>query len=419
MANIDEEWAAFIRSQTRPTWLSESIDSSRHTDSVENHLHGARSFHKKTELTTSDIRKEWSLANQEDVVLDEEYTYTEVPSECSELYISTKTKVLFLNKSGIDLNALFWSMPVIEYWRPVEGVVNKQIKIESNTMEEYEELVKRLKTIPYYTESAIKQINNPSARRIKFKDQRKITVGVCKKDIMNCRGRVRKAFDNCFAIIMRYKSNETFREIHVKIFSTGKLEIPGILNEEMLDKTRDMLIRVLQPHFEEPIGFLDCNPDDNVLINSNFNCGFYVNRDSLFAILREKYGVETSFDPCIYPGIKCKFYFNNELGFDPQTQRGIITEEDCSMKMSELNINKKYKEVSFMIFRTGSCLIVGNCTEKILTYVYEFIKKILMDEREHIMTVSEEHQVKNKKPKQRKRMVAMTSDYVMSIPSAV
>ena len=64
-----------------------------------------------------------------------------------------------------------------------------------------------------------------------------------------------------------------------------------------------------------------------------------------------------------------------------------------------------------MIFRTGSCLIVGNCTEKVLTYVYEFIKKVIMAERDVIITASEEQQVKNKKPKQRKRIVSMTADY--------
>jgi len=400
MASIDDEWAEFIRSQNNDVCVSLN----------------SYTTHKNQDKGPT----------PEGIVIDNEV-------ECGDLYISTKTKVLFLNKSGIDLNALFWSVPVIEYWRPIEGVVNKQIKIESNTAEEYEELVKKLKTIPYYTESAIKQINNPSARRIKFKDQRKITVGVCKKDIMNCRGRVRKAFDNCFAIILRYKSNcppgqsgldntSAFREIHVKIFSTGKLEIPGILNDQMLDKTREMLLAVLTPYFESnpdetalntgPLKFLESNTEENVLINSNFNCGFFVNRDKLFAILREKHEIETSFDPCIYPGIKCKFYFNHELGFDTEVQNGIITEEDRNQKMSELSINKKYTEVSFMIFRTGSCLIVGNCTEKILTYVYDYIKAILMEEKHNIMTVSEQQQVKNKKPKQRKRMVAMTADYI-------
>jgi hypothetical protein len=47
----------------------------------------------------------------------------------------------------------------------------------------------------------------------------------------------------------------------------------------------------------------------------------------------------------------------------------------------------KYKqivEVSFMIFRTGSILIVGMCNENVLYIIYEFIKKMLINEFYHI-----------------------------------
>ena len=39
-----------------------------------------------------------------------------------------------------------------------------------------------------------------------------------------------------------------------------------------------------------------------------------------------------------------------------------------------------------MIFRTGSVLIVGKCSEKVLVYIYEFIRKILQDEFHKIAT---------------------------------
>ncbi len=39
-----------------------------------------------------------------------------------------------------------------------------------------------------------------------------------------------------------------------------------------------------------------------------------------------------------------------------------------------------YYEVSFMIFRTGSILIVGKCNEDILTTIYRFICNILESE---------------------------------------
>ena len=44
------------------------------------------------------------------------------------------------------------------------------------------------------------------------------------------------------------------------------------------------------------------------------------------------------------------------------------------------------KEISFMIFRTGSILIVGNCTKKVLYIIYNFLKKILKNEYVEINT---------------------------------
>lgn len=335
---------------------------------------------------------------------------------CEDLYISTKTKVLFLNRE-IDLQSLFWGIHVEEYWKPVECVVKKQMKIVSKTPEEYAELVERLKSVNYYTEHIIKQINNPSARRIKFKDERKITVGVSKKDIMNCRSKVKNAFYNCFAIILRFKYLGIFREIHVKVFNTGKLEIPGVLNHEIFDIVSRKILEVLQPHVSTPLCFVEDKNDDNVLINSNFNCGFYIDRDALFAILRsEKYGLDASYDPCIYPGIKCKFYFNNELGYDMEKQTGSLLPEDRNAKPDAID-KKKYCEVSFMIFRTGSCLIVGNCSENTLKFIFGFIKHILTTEYANICVANSDVAVKDKKQKLRKKNVNISSNYYSTLIS--
>jgi len=329
---------------------------------------------------------------------------------CDDLYISTKTKVLFLNQK-IDIYTIFWKIPVIQYWEAKSGVIKKQMKIVSKTQEEYEEYKTRLENIPYYTENIIKQIDNPTARRMKFKDERKITIGVSKKDIMNCRGKVKNAFYNCFAIIVRFGYEGAFREIHVKIFNTGKLEIPGILNAEFLVIIKQKVLDYLQPHIETPLDYLENSNSDSVLINSNFNCGFYIQREMLHSILRsDKYRIESAFDPCSYPGVKCKFYFNNELGFDSPLQNGQVLEEDRRMKMSELGETKKYTEVSFMIFRTGSCLIVGNCSEEILQFIFTFIKNILKIEYANISVDNDKQLVKIKKTKLRKRTIYTTGE---------
>jgi hypothetical protein len=335
--------------------------------------------------------------------------------EFSELYISTKTKVLFVNQP-IVINSVFWNIPIVDYWRPESGVIKKQMKIVSKDPAEYEDLKAKLSTVQYYVDNIIKQIDNPTARRIKFKDERKITIGISRKDIINSRGKIKNAFYNCFAMILRFQYKGKYKEIHVKVFNTGKLEIPGIINVELLDIVKAMILDILTPHLPDPIAFIENEEDGNVLINSNFNCGFFINRDRLHAILRgEKYGIEAAYDPCSYPGVKCKFYFNNEIGFNSEAQNGKIQSSDRNMKMSELIDSKKYTEVSFMIFRTGSGLIVGNCSDKILFHIFDFIKNILMNEYENVCVTNEVPVIKDKTIKIKKRIAVVTTEYYKQI----
>jgi len=363
---------------------------------------------------------------------------------CDELYISTKTKVLYFNQQ-IDIQNIFWKIPIIEYWKPEEGVIKKQIKIVCKTPEETEEYKEKLKHISYYREHIIKQVNNPTARVLKYKDERKITVGISKKDIINLRGKIKNAFYNCFVIIIRFKFEGKFREIHVKVFNTGKMEIPGVFNSDQLAIVKTKIMSVVEPllqnHRPECNGgefnvlaersaskaqnTTDCQreninekleineplTDENVLINSNFNCGYYIDRERFYNILSSKYGIECSFDPCSYPGVKCKYYFNNEKGFGEKDQTGQISNEDRRMKMSDLGDYKKYTEVSFMVFRTGSCLIVGNCSEQILRYIFRFLKNVLFNEYPYISIANETPNIKEKKVKQKKKTMYFTPSY--------
>ena len=63
-------------------------------------------------------------------------------------------------------------------------------------------------------------------------------IGLSSKDVINQRKK-KSAFYNCFAVIYRIKINNSFKEIHVKIFNTGKLEIPGVQNDHELYYTLD------------------------------------------------------------------------------------------------------------------------------------------------------------------------------------
>ncbi len=338
--NIDQEWENFISSGNGDDIISDDDD----IDQIDEILK-----HNAEEYISANIEMDINTP------------------KASNIYISTKTKIAYLN-TVVDLKKIFWDVPIINYSKPQNGVIKKQMKFNSFTKEELDEIQSKINYDEYCEEHVITHIDNP-AGRIKFKDIRKISIGISKKDIMSFRCKKKSAFYNCFVIILRMKVDNIFKEFHVKVFNTGKLEIPGIQNERIFGLILEEILKTLQPHIKDK---LDYKPDSNetVLINSNFNCGFFINREALYDILKFKYNIQSIYDPCSYPGIQCKFYYNPDIGI----QNG------CQISAENKHLYTNVKEVSFMIFRTGSVLIVGKCDENVLMIIYDFLKIILNDE---------------------------------------
>ena len=212
----------------------------------------------------------------------------------------------------------------------------------------------------------------------------------------NYRSKKKKAFYNCFVVIIRIKIDTEFREFHVKMFHSGKLEIPGVQSDKIYEIVLHNIIDILQPFHDYTLQYKQ--KSDIILINSNFSCGFFINREILYDILRNKYNIQAIYDPCSYPGIQCKFYYNNDIGVQSGMQ---ITTEN----------KEKYKNiiaVSFMIFRTGSVLIVGMCEENVLDDIYQFLKALLRAEFKYIcqkIITEEDLILKDKKKKPRKKIM--------------
>ena len=165
--------------------------------------------------------------------------------KCSDIYISTQTKIAFLNQN-INLSDLFWKIPVTPYHTPTECVIKKQMKVNSTTEEEVDMVEKLTRDTPgIVIIDTIAKINNPNARKVKFKDVRKINIGLCKKDLVSYRTKKKGAFYNCFVLILRIKNKHAFKEAHVKVFNTGKLEIPGIQDTLFLYKVLDKLVSIM------------------------------------------------------------------------------------------------------------------------------------------------------------------------------
>ena len=305
-------------------------------------------------------------------------TISNIRKKFTPIYISTKTKIAYLNQP-VDIYDIFWKIPVQHYYTRAEGVIKKQIKFQTTDPAVVASIKEKLQGQPRcYDEFIIEHIDNPTGR-IPYKDQRKVSIGLCKKDLAGGSHKKKRAFFNCFVVILRInggiaslherapEDDILYKEMHVKVFNTGKLEIPGIQEDTMLIKVLELLVLVLRPLLGDELDYIR-NRCETALINSNFNCGFYIDRDKLFQLLKYKYRMNCNYDSCSYPGIQSKFYY---IPDKPQNEQN--GQQPVLMSMP-------YYEVSFMIFRTGSILIVGKCNEDILHTIYRFICMILETE---------------------------------------
>ena len=275
------------------------------------------------------------------------------------------------------------------------------MKFNSLTPEEVSAILQEKTKYDYVDDYIISQVHATDGRS-KFKDIRKVSIGICKKDITSYRCKRKSAFYNCFVVILRLLHNDVYKEIHVKVFNTGKLEIPGIQDAFILNKVLALLVDILTPLVvltaNVPLKFLD-EKSETVMINSNFSCGYYINREKMYKLLKYKYKINSNFDPCSYPGIQCEFYHDASL----KKQNGVQPPVDTKSK-SDTVISK----ISFMIFRTGSVLIVGKCSEEMLYEIYDFLCQMFetdYDEIKGTNLIAKTTPTKEKARKFRKKVI--------------
>jgi len=301
--------------------------------------------------------------------------------KCSDIYISTKTEIAHLS-SSINYLDVFWKIPLISYSDNMEGVIKKQIKITNYTEEDNKNMIDNLRKWDIVNTDLISSVRNDvGTKKPTYKDVHKISIGISTKDILSQRCKKKGAFYNCFVMTLRIKLDGVFRELHVKVFNTGILEIPGIQSDKMYCYVLDMIVKILQPYLKTKLTY-DKKENEPVLINSNFKCNYFINREKLFNLLKYKYKIHSIFDPCSYPGIQSKFYYNSSK----EIQDGICSckGQNCGTLHKKQRKKEHCNEISFMIFRTGSILIVGKCDENILKNIYDYLVNLLTVEYDTI-----------------------------------
>ena len=320
---------------------------------------------------------------------------THSEDQLPKLVISTQSNNARLNNVGdINVSKLFWALQVIPYIRRCEGVIKKQMKIQFTTREQLTAFQGRLTLIPSHSLSKVVHIDEPGATT-PFKYVAKLSIGVASKEIQAHRAKEKDAFFNSFTMVLRLRYKDDYKEIVTKVFNGGILSLPGMLDKELLERTLMMINQVLGEaslRMNPKMLPLQYKPDSvtDVMVNSNFWCGFGLDRDKMVDLMINKYHLETTYDPSKYPGVVCRYYIRD----DSDTGGTCLCNPPCSTleigngkgrkRATNVGDHKPCLPMTFMMFRTGSVLIVGRCGDEHLSRVHKFVATVLLANKHDI-----------------------------------
>jgi len=127
---------------------------------------------------------------------------------------------------------------------------------------------------------------------------------------------------------------------NIKLFNNGSISMTGVKSKETGQKAVRILYEKLKnTHDEKGMSVFDnmeCDVEhfNVVLINSDYDIGYEIKRSELHQILVTQYKIFSSFEPCIYPGVNSKYFWNT--AYLENEFKGIQKELDTTIEVASL-----------------------------------------------------------------------------------
>lgn len=173
--------------------------------------------------------------------------------------------------------------------------------------------------------------------------------------------------------------------VNVKMFNNGKIQMTGLKYENHGEKVLDRLLPYiikLDSESENKIlnnDVIEYKPFNIAMINSDFSIGYKVKREVVHRYIVDA-GMYSSYEPCIYPGVNIKYYYNTDTENTPNA--GICK---CSNSCNGKGCGQGdglCKRITIVVFMSGEIMITGARCREHITICYDFITKMLNSKKE-------------------------------------
>lgn len=176
-----------------------------------------------------------------------------------------------------------------------------------------------------------------------------------------------------------------FKEVNIKLFGNGSVQMTGINSEEFARETLEWLIAECAKLSETPFMKPPVVNKMNIqMINSDFSIGVPIHSEAIHAILRDRYSLFSIFEKTLYQGVDTKYFYNTAR--DPAADPGVC---DCPTHCSGQGTGHgagECKRITISIFQTGNIIITGARNMDQINEAYEFINRVFdMHEVEFVL----------------------------------
>jgi len=220
----------------------------------------------------------------------------------------------------------------------------------------------------------------------------KSVIGQSSRDAFSKRGVSSKTFFNQSTIVLRKATNKEhtqFKEVNVKLFGNGGIQMTGIPAEEFARETLTWLLEELS---KVPAAIFATKPSLQKfkvqLINSDYQVAHAINRTTLHTILSRTYGLFSTFESTIYQGVNTKYYYNDKHPDPDRPGICLCTGVRCRGQGSGSGPGE-CKRITMSVFQTGKIIITGGRYLYQLEEAYAFLNRVLQDHAHEILRIPE------------------------------
>jgi hypothetical protein len=212
---------------------------------------------------------------------------------------------------------------------------------------------------------------------VKQKAQQKLVIGTCSRDELTKRKKSANIFFNQSTLVVRRRVSSTlFKEVNIKLFKNGGIQMTGIPSDTFAQETISWLVKELSA-FSRPVFATKAAPHRFAiqLINSDYQINGFINREALHGILIQEYNLFSSFESTIYQGCDTKYFYNEAAPAD--AVEGVCPCEELCTGSGDGKSLGNCKEITISPFHTGSIIITGARSFQQIEKAYIFMNKIL------------------------------------------